>query len=70
MGELTEEVDRARKILSDTFTVPIGEGRFMLMGEVYEFSSIVLDMCRAEAFLRAKATLEDSIDRMIQVRDA
>ena len=67
MSELSEEVDRAREILHNTFTVPIGEGRFMLRGEIYEFSSIVLDMCRAEAFLRAKAALEDSIHGMKSV---
>ena len=66
MSELSEEVDRARKILHNTFTVPIGKGRFMLMGEVYEFSSIVLDMCRAEAFLGAKAALEESFDRIVR----
>ena len=67
MGGVTEGGERAREIMHNTFTVPIGEGRFMLRGEIYEFSSIVLDMCRAEAFLRAKAALEDSIHGMKSV---
>ena len=58
MAELSEEVDRAREILSDPRTLAMGDGRFVRMGETFQFSPLVLDVYRTETVMRIKHALD------------
>ena len=58
MAELSEEVDKAREVLSDPRTLVVGDGCFILMGQRFEFSPLVLDVYRTETVMRIKHALD------------